>query len=90
MPQMRAKFVLRTVERGVGTDRLAFKAVARGTYPDSGDDENNTYANFTPQADCEIVVANPALVGKFEPGTEFYVYFMPADEIDKPPQQPAA
>ena len=44
-------------------------------YGDDGSDENNTFANFTPTADTTMNVANPALVGKFNPGDTFIVTY---------------
>lgn len=77
MSRMRAKFRCTSVERVSGGERLKFSAVSASKYPDDGTDENNTYAKFSPQASCEIFVANPALFGKFHPNTEYYVDFTP-------------
>lgn len=78
--KMRAKFVLTAVERFSNSEKLKFQAVSKNTpYPADGSDEDNTYAHFSPMASCEILVANPALAGKFEPGQKFYVDFTPAD-----------
>lgn len=76
---MRAKFVVSSVEKSAGGEKIIFNAVARANpYPDDGSDEDNTYAKWTPTASCEIHVANPALHGKFEPGQKFYVDFTEA------------
>lgn len=57
---------------------LKFRAAARkDSYPSDGSDEDNTYANFSPSATCEITVANPALIGKLNPGEFYYVDFTP-------------
>ncbi len=57
---------------------LKFRAVARkDSYPSDGSDEDNTYAKFSPSASCEIAVANPELIGKFNPGEFYYVDFTP-------------
>lgn len=79
MSKMRAKFVVSSVEKFTGGEKLKLSAVGRsGSYPADGSDEDNTYAKFTPSASCEIYVANPALLGQFEPGQAFYVDFTPA------------
>lgn len=75
---MRAKFVVASVERFNGSEKLKFNAVGRSSaYPADGSDEDNTYARFTPLAQCELHVNNPDLQGKFNPGDKFYVDFTP-------------
>ena len=85
MPQMRAKLRLHHIDKhgtpwpgATASETLHFHAVAASKYPEDGSDENNTYAKFSPSAVLNINVTNPDLVGKFEPGTEFYVDFTPA------------
>ena len=46
-----------------------------GSYPADGSDEDNTFAKFSPSGSLEIVIANPALIGKFNPGDTFYLDF---------------
>ena len=76
---MRAKFQVGSVERFGGSEKVKFHAVAKSTaYPADGSDEDNTYAKFTPSANCEILITNPALLGQFEPLQKFYVDFTPA------------
>lgn len=80
MTNMRAKFVLNSVEKFQTGEKLKFSAVAKASaYPEDGSDEDNTFAKFSPSASCEIFVANPALFGKFEAGQKFYVDFTPAE-----------
>jgi len=77
--KMRAKMQITEVNRYTQQDRLKMVAVARsGGYPDDGSDEDNTYAKFSPQGELTITIANPDLLGKFEPGTKFYIDFTPA------------
>jgi len=77
--KMRAKMQITEVNRYSQQDRLKMVAVARsGGYPDDGSDEDNSYAKFSPQGELTITIANPALLGKFEPGTKFYLDFTPA------------
>jgi hypothetical protein len=76
---MRAKFQIASVESFSLSEKVKFHAVAKSsTYDENGSDEDNTYAKFSPMASCEILIANPALLGKFEPGQKFYVDFTPA------------
>lgn len=73
---MRAKFQVSKVERFIGGDSITCNAVARsGKYPEDGGDEDNTYAKFSPQGSLTLTIANPALIGKIEPGQKFYLDF---------------
>lgn len=80
---MRAKFVINSVERSGSaewqSETLKMSAVAKSDrYPSDGADEDNTYAKFSPQASLTLTIANPALIGKFNPGEKFYLDFTPA------------
>jgi hypothetical protein len=78
---MRAKMVAETVEvyrtsQGVTSEKIKFRAVAKkDAYPSDGSDEDNTFAKFTPSANLEILIANPALFGQINPGEFYYVDF---------------
>ena len=62
-----------------GEESLAFYGVAKdGAYPEDGSDENNTFARFSPGITINLHLANPALIGEFEPGDTFYIDFIPA------------
>lgn len=77
---MRAKFQVNKVERFAGQDRITCNAVARSSgYPEDGSDEDNTYAKFSPSGELSLTIANPALVGKINPGQKYYLDFTPAD-----------
>ena len=77
---MRAKMRVTEVNRFEQSDRIKMVAVAKsGSYPADGQDEDNTYAKFSPQGELTLTIANPALLGKIEPGTRFYLDFTPAD-----------
>ena len=79
MTTMRAKLKIQSVTKHEGGETLQFGAVCRsGGYPPDGIDENNTFAKFTPSAELKMYIANPALLGQFEPGQAFYVDFTPA------------
>lgn len=81
---MRAKMRVASVTRFPNpAESLQMHAVGRDdAYPEDGSDENNTYAQFTPQAELNILVMNPALHGKFKPGDELYVDFTPVSPAD--------
>lgn len=85
MTTMRAKFQVSMVQEhfygeagAKSQETVTFHAVAASKYPEDGSDENNTYAKFSPGANCSINIANPALFGKFAHGDCFYVDFTPA------------
>ncbi|MDF3056793.1 MAG: hypothetical protein K0R17_1008 [Rariglobus sp.] len=76
---MRAKLQVASVTPCGDGEIVKFHAVAKNEgYPESGADEDNTYAKFSPSADLTINIQNPALVGKHVPGQKFYVDFTPA------------
>lgn len=81
MAAMRAKVKLHHVDRQFlanGQETLHFHAVAASRYSEDGSDENNTYAKFSPSCSIQLTVANPALLGKFKEGEEYYLDFTPA------------
>lgn len=62
------------------SERVVFHGVSKSDpYPPDGSDENNTFAKFSPSVMLDIQIANPSLIGTFEPGDTFYVDFTPAD-----------
>lgn len=80
MRAMRAKMRLNYIDRRhQGTEVLYFNPVARSDqYPADGSDENNTYAKFSPSGMLSLTVSNPALLGKFTEGEEYYLDFTKA------------
>lgn len=77
---MRAKLIVSGVTQFGENERLNFNAIGKNTgYDNTGLDENNTFAKYTPSANLEMYVNNPALVGKFKVGDKFYVDFTPAE-----------
>lgn len=77
MPEMRAKMVVDSVSPlGDHQEQLKLRAVCKEDgYEENGLDENNTFSTFTPCADLDMTITNPALIGKFKPGQTFYVDF---------------
>ena len=79
MIAMRAKMKIARIEKHSEThETLHFHAVAASQYPSDGSDENNTYAKFSPSGRLELTVANPALIGQFAEGEEYYLDFTKA------------
>jgi hypothetical protein len=76
---MRAKFQIGSVEVFGSSEQVKFHAVAAKAYPADGNDEDNTFAKWSPSAECKIMITNPALFGQFKPGDKFYVNFTPAE-----------
>ncbi|MDT3672839.1 MAG: hypothetical protein ROZ37_21180 [Aromatoleum sp.] len=90
MSEMRAKLQVSFVQEhfseldGVKTtscETVVMHAVCRtnGYSDTNGDDEDNTYAKYSPQADFRITVANPALFGQFKTGDKYYADFTRAE-----------
>lgn len=77
---MRAKMLVETAElqKFEGYEdqlKVSMRAVYKDGYDETGLDENNTYAKFTPMADLDMIIQNPALVNKIQEGQVFYVDF---------------
>lgn len=82
MTTMRAKLQVSSVQVHEETkqETVNFHAVSKsGAYPEDGSDDDNTYAKWSPSAHLSILIANPALHGKFSAGEKFYVDFTPAE-----------
>ena len=82
MAAMRAKMQIGRIERHQGgNETIHMHAVAKnGTYPSDGADEDNTYAKFSPSGDFKLTIANPSLIGMFNPGDRFYIDFTKAEK----------
>ncbi len=76
-PKMRAKLKVLAINKNAdSSETLILNAVPKSEpYDDEGNDENNTFAQFTPTADLQMVINNPVLAGSFKEGQEFYVDF---------------
>jgi hypothetical protein len=75
MPFMRAKFRVQTVNKFEGGESLTFYPVCKHSYDETGLDEDNTFAKFSPSGELKLTVVNPALLGVIEPGQKFYLDF---------------
>jgi hypothetical protein len=85
MSDMKAKLQVGFVQEqhyGAGKSKsgemLTMHAVAAHEYPEDGHDDDNTYARWSPGANLQINIVNPALWGKFVVGDKYYVDFTKA------------
>ncbi|NVM77483.1 hypothetical protein FHW83_003301 [Duganella sp. SG902] len=80
MTTMRAKMQLSSVENFITSERLSLRAVCEsGGNPVDWSDEDDNFTRWTPSAELTVTVNNPALLGKFKAGDQFYVDFTPAE-----------
>ena len=63
------------------SETVSMHAVCKNKYDESGLDEDNTFAKFTPGASFVIQIANPDLWGMLKFGDKFYVDFTPANPV---------
>lgn len=68
------------IRRYQQSEELHLTAVTSKRFDDSGLDEDNTYAKFSPSGSLTLMVANPALIGQFNPGDTFYLDFTPVEQ----------
>ena len=87
MTTMRAKLQVGMVQehfsnldKSKSAETLSMHAVCKNNYDESGLDEDNTFAKWSPGAALNITIANPDLWGKFKHGDKFYVDFSPAEK----------
>ena len=72
-----------TLEDGtVYSENLYFSAVCPSTFGPDGEDENNTFARWTPTAELTMTVLNPALFGRIKQGEEYYLDFTLAKAVE--------
>jgi hypothetical protein len=73
---MRAKMKITSINRTEHGEELTMNPVSRsGAYPINGADEDNTYARFTPTGELKLMLTNPELFGKFNPGETYHLDF---------------
>lgn len=83
MTTMRAKMVAyvsqnKNEQGEVTSEQMSFTCVAKNGYDETGLDEDNTFAKWSPSGGATMTVLNPALFGKIKSGEKFYVDFTPA------------
>lgn len=49
----------------------------------SGSNENKQWAKWTPGANFEIYINNPAAMNKLSKGHEFYIDFVPVNQLEE-------
>lgn len=77
---MRAKMVIHEVKRYEAAEVLSMSAVCKPDgYDADGFDEDNTFAKFSPSGQLSLTIANPALLGQFNPGDKYYLDFTKAE-----------
>ena len=81
MRTMRAKMHVTSVTEGTGQETLKLSCVTSSTKPygPNGENEDNSFARYTPCGEATYTVNNPELLGQFKQGDTFYVDFTPAD-----------
>ena len=89
---MRAKFQVTAVVKQTASETVSMVPVT-GNQPfgPNGENEDNTFARYSPSGSLELCISNPALAGKFTRGQKFYVDFMEAAEVvENPPASDGA
>lgn len=81
---MRAKFVVGEVsdvrtEHGGTSQKVSMRPVTTSSYGDNGENEDNTFARYTPSGEIRLQITNPDLNGKINPGEVYYIDFTPAN-----------
>lgn len=76
----RAKFYCQTATPQPGGETVNFMPVT-STDPNS---ENHQFWSATPSGYIQLFITNPDLIGKFKPGTEYYIDFFDGVEEEKP------
>lgn len=79
---MRAKMQVQSVTGGETYESITMSAVTSSDKPygPNGENEDNTYARYTPSGNLSLSITNPALIGKFKVGQKFYLDFTEATE----------
>ena len=79
----RCKFNVQTVTLHPGYGGVPGDETIRlSTMYDENDPEDTKFSTATPSGHMEFRLSNPALLGKFKPGTDFYVTLEPVEESD--------
>lgn len=79
---MRAKMQIGSIEVfNGGAETLNLNCVT-GNKPfgPEGENEDNTFARYSPSGSMKLTITNPFLAGKFKPGQKFYLDFTEAPE----------
>lgn len=79
---MRAKMQVQSVKGTETYESISMSAVTSSNKPygPNGENEDNTYARWTPSGTLALSITNPELIGKFKVGQKFYLDFTEAPE----------
>lgn len=79
---MRAKMQVQSVTGSETYESISMSAVTSSDKPygPNGENEDNTYARYTPSGTLSLSITNPALISKFKVGQKFYLDFTEAPE----------
>lgn len=74
--KMRAKFYITQIEKpSESFEKLHFYPVTDKPYGPDGENEDNTFARWTPSGELTLGITNPALIGTFKEGEKYYLDF---------------
>ena len=84
MPFMRAKFQVTGVtsyppEKPTSESIIAIPVTSK-PFDADGENEDNTYARYSPAGSLSLTFNNPALLGKVKAGDKFYLDFTKAED----------
>jgi len=86
--KMRAKFVINGVQQHFSDEAKTIKSgetlsmspvCKTGGYDETGNDEDNTFAKWSPSGSLTLFVVNPALWDQFKVGQKLYTDFTEAE-----------
>jgi len=82
---MRAKFIVNEVSDvsyrgGSSCQKLTMAPVTDTHYKGDGENEDNTFARYTPSGEIRLSITNPNLKGEIEAGDIFYIDFIKAEK----------
>lgn len=68
---MRAKLTIESINKTQYSEQIKYRAIY------TNNKEDNSYSDATPCAEASFTITNKELWGKFNPGDQFYVDFVP-------------
>lgn len=78
MNTIRAKFYVTNITPTEGHEAVSLSAVVGDG---SASDENKSFSAATPWGDLTIGISNPAVIGFFKQGKEYYLDISPAEPL---------
>jgi hypothetical protein len=82
MNTVRCKFVCVHSEKqeGANYQNVSLNAVTEGPFDENGNNEDNTFAKYTPSGLLHLSVTNESAIGFFVVGQKYYLDIVPCDE----------